>query len=405
MQKETKRRGLARPHRKGSAAALIMIMIAIFAIMAAITVDYSYMQLLRTELRAATDAASKAGAEALGRSQNTVFAKQEAIRYAAANRVGGREFALSANDIDIGKVTRSSNGRWDFQLNGSPPNAVRVNARTGATAAHPAIPLFFSRVLGQDSFSPSYLATSGQQDVEVCLCLDRSGSMLFDMSGVDWVYPTGNPRLSTFTGWGATWQYHLSPPHPVNSRWAVLSRAVRLFLDEAALSSPQPRASLVTWASDYEMPISPFTDYPESQNDVLLPSLSALNFESNKQAILDAVDRRTVQPMMGGTNLSAGLSQAIASLQGSSSSVLSSKVIILLTDGQWNTGSDPVTVATAARNAGITIHCVSMLTSTQSTLQQIATLGNGRYFSTSNETELRAAFQELARSLPVVLTD
>ncbi len=405
MQIDTKRWGHARPTRQGSAAVLIMIMIAVFVVMAAITIDYSYMQLLRTELRGATDAASKAGAEALGRSQSTTFAKQEAIRYAAANKVGGRPFALSANDIEIGKVTRNNVGRWDFQLNGSPPNAVRVNARTGNTAAHPSIPLFFGRVLGQDTFSPSYRATAGQQDVEVCLCLDRSGSMLFDMSGVDYSYPTGNPRLSTFNSWGSTWQNHLSAPHPVHSRWAVLSRAIRLFFDEAALSTPQPRASLVTWASRYDMPVSPFTNFPESQNDVLLPPLSGLNFATNRQAIFDAVDHRSVRPMMGATNLSAGLTQAIASLQGSSSSALSSKVIILLTDGQWNTGADPVSAATTARNAGITVHCVSMLTSSQPSLQQIATITNGRYFLTSNEAELRSAFQELARSLPVVLTD
>ena len=56
-------------------------------------------------------------------------------------------------------------------------------------------------------------------------------------------------------------------------------------------------------------------------------------------------------------------------------------------------------------NAGITVHCVSMLTNSQATLQQVATIANGRYYGTSNEAQLRAAFQELAQSLPVVLTD
>ena len=241
--------------RRGAAAILILFMLAVFVTLAAFTIDCSYMQLVRTELRAATDSAAKAGAEALSRTQNVATAKQEAIRYAAANSVGGRPFAIAANDLDIGKVVRSSNGRWDFQLNGTPPNAMRVNARTGGNAAQSSIPLFFGRVLGQAAFSPSYQATAGQQDVEVCLCLDRSGSMLFDMSGNDYSYPPNNPRLSTFTAWGTVWQNHLSPPHPVNSRWAILASAVRLFFEEASLSSPQPRASLVTWASNYQMPI------------------------------------------------------------------------------------------------------------------------------------------------------
>lgn len=391
--------------RRGAAAILILFMLAVFVTLAAITIDYSYMQLIRSELRAATDSAAKAGAEALGRTQDVTTAKQEAVRYAAANSVGGRPFALSVNDLDIGRVVRSNSGRWDFQLGGLPPNAVRVNARTGGSAAQGAIPLFFGQVLGQSTFTPSYQATAGQQDVEVCLCLDRSGSMLFDMSGNDYSYPPFNPRLSTFTSWGTVWQNHLSPPHPVNSRWAVLAGAVRLFFDEAALSSPQPRSSLVTWSSNYQMPISPNTDFLESRIDVTLPSTSSFNFNSNKQAIIDIIDAKGVVPMMGGTNLSAGLTQAVSVIQGTNANAFSSKVIILLTDGQWNVGADPITIAHTARDARIIIHCVSMLTNEQTSLQQIAATTGGRYFSTSNAAELRAAFQELARSLPVVLTD
>ena len=391
--------------RRGAAAILILFMLAVFVILAAITIDYSYMQLIRSELRASTDAAAKAGAEALGRTQDVTTAKQEAVRYAAANKVGGKPFAISVNDLDIGKVVRSSNGHWDFQLGGLPPNAVRVNARTGGTAAQGAIPLFFGQVLGHSSFAPAYQATAGQQDVEVCLCLDRSGSMLFDMSGNDYSYPPFNPRLSTFTAWGTVWQNHLSPPHPVNSRWAILANSIRLFFDEAALSSPQPRSSLVTWASTYQMPIAPNTDFLESRIDISLPSVTSFNFTSNKQSIIDAVDAKGVVPMMGGTNLSAGLTHAVSVLQGTNANAFSSKVIILLTDGQWNVGADPIGIANTAHDAGIIVHCVSMLTNEQTSLQQIAAVTGGRYYSTLNEVELRAAFQELARSLPVVLTD
>lgn len=391
--------------RRGAAAILIIVMISALVIMAAISIDFSYMQLVRTELRTATDAAAKAGAEALGRTQNIDTAKQEAIRYAAANKVGGRPFRIGVNDLEIGRVIRNDAGRWNFTLNGSPPNAMRVNARSGGTALQSAIPLYFGQVLGTGSFAPSYQAIAGQQDVEVCLCLDRSGSMLFDMSGNDFEYPPNNPRLSSFTGWGTMWQNHLSPPHPTSSRWAVLARAVNLFFDEAVLAAPQPRIGLVTWGSDYDMPISPYTHYNESQIECSLPASSGFDFDANKRLITGVVADRGTKPMMGGTNLSAGLSQAITVLRGSNSNAFASKVVILLTDGAWNVGADPATVAAVARSNGIIVHCVSMLTSTQPTLQNIATTTNGRYFSTSNEAELRAAFQELARSLPVVLTD
>ncbi|MFN7842217.1 MAG: TadE/TadG family type IV pilus assembly protein [Pirellula sp.] len=51
--------------RRGAASILMVAMLGVFLVMAAITLDYAYIQLIRTELRAATDASAKAGAEAL----------------------------------------------------------------------------------------------------------------------------------------------------------------------------------------------------------------------------------------------------------------------------------------------------------------------------------------------------
>ncbi len=61
---------------------------------------------------------------------------------------------------------------------------------------------------------------------------------------------------------------------------------------------------------------------------------------------------------MGGTNLSAGLDNAVAVLSGANSNRFSSKVVVLLTDGQWNQGRDPTAAAYDARAAGIIVHCV-----------------------------------------------
>jgi len=109
--------------------------------------------------------------------------------------------------------------------------------------------------------------------------------------------------------------------------------------------------------------------------------------------------------MMGGTNLSAGLDMAVAQFATANSRPLSNKVIILLTDGAWNAGRDPLAAAEDARAAGIMVHTVSMLTSNQTVLQQVASTTGGQYYATQNETQLRNAFQELARTLPIVLTD
>ncbi len=393
------------PKRRGAAFVLITAMLFVFVISAAFTINYSYMQLVRTELRAATDAAAKAGAEALARTEDTTFARQEAIRYAAANRVAGQPFLLGTTDVEFGQVSPQGAGRWSFTNNGGTLNAVRINARTGNGAANSAISLFFSSVLGRDSFTPAYSATAGQQEVEVCLCLDRSGSMAFDMSGTDWAYPASNPLFVPRSGLSTRDQNYYSPPHPTASRWAALRDAVNMFLTEAGNYNPPPRTSLVTWANGMTSGVSPYAYSPSSSTDVALPAASGHNWAGNMASVQSAITNRGASPVIGGTNLSAGLDLAVSVLRGTNSSLYASKVVTLLTDGEWNAGRDPTVAAYDARGQGITVHTISMLTALQPDLQEIATITGGKYIGTSNTIELRNAFIELARSLPVVLTD
>lgn len=386
--------------------ALVVVMLIIFVVMAGITIDYAYIQLIRTDLRTVADAAAKAGAEALVRKESANAAKNTAVRYAELNTVADAPFLIEPSDVKIGKlVLGQGSQRWEFVEGGTPPNAVRVEASAGNGALHPAIPLFFGNATGLTNFSPTIQTTAGQQEVEVVLCLDRSGSMLFDMSGVEYEYPPNNPMLSDFTSWGWVWQNHLSPPHPVDSRWAVLARAINLFMDESGYYSPPPRVSLVTWSSDYTMPISPGTVYKASTTDVALPALAGHSWSANRTAVLSAVSGLGVKPMMGATNLSSGLDRSVSVLTGSNSNSFSNKVVILLTDGEWNDGRDPISAAMDARNAGVTVHCITVLTAHQPDIEQVALLTGGRYFRTYTEDELRDAFKEVARSLPIVMTD
>jgi Ca-activated chloride channel homolog len=392
-------------NRRGAAHVLIAAMMMVFIIAAALTVDVSYMQLIRTELRTATDAAAKAGTEALIRLQDEDAAKLEAVRYAGLNTVAGDPFVITTDDVHVGRVEPASNGRWTFVENSTPLNAVHVDGFINHTAATHAKPLFFGPALGVPYFSTSAQSTAAKQEVEICLTLDRSGSMLFDMTGDDFSYTTPNPNLSGFSSWGTVWQYHLSPPHPTGSRWAVLGSAIDLFLDEASLYRLRPRTSLVSWGSEYTMPISPYTQYSDADVDVDLPWYTGYDWNVNKQDITDAIDARTAVPMMGGTNMAAGIDQAVAVLTGPRSQVFTTKIIILLSDGQWNTGRDPLDAAADANAAGVTVHSISMLSTDTWTLQEVARLTGGDFYSANNEAALRAAFQEIARSLPIVFTE
>ena len=382
--------------RRGAAAILMVAMLGVFLVMAAITVDYAYIQLVRTELRAATDASAKAGAEALSRTESSQQAIAAAISCASDNKVAGRSVVITENDIVLGRAVKGGNGKWNFQPGVTPFNSLRVNAKSDA------VPLFFGNILGKSNFTASHKTVAGQQEVDVCLCLDRSGSMLFDMSGTDWSYAPNNPRLSNFTAWGTLWRNHLSPPHPTNSRWAVLTRAVGDFYDEVEDFIPPPRTSLVTWGSSYTMPIAPGTVYQAATTDV---PLSNATFQSQRASVNNATSALGVQPMMGGTNLSAGLDRAVDQLTRPNARVLTNKIIILFTDGQWNDGRHPRLAAQDAKNARIIVHTVTMLTQQQADLAEVAQITGGTAYTTQNEIELRNAFREIAKSLKVVMIE
>ena len=107
---------------------------------------------------------------------------------------------------------------------------------------------------------------------------------------------------------------------------------------------------------------------------------------------------------MGGTNMAAGIDLAAQQLMDSDSR-LAKKIIIVLTDGQWNAGRDPVDAARDAADQKLTVHSVSMNGGSEFTCREIARITGGSYYTASNSKQLREAFRELARSLPITLVE
>ncbi len=391
--------------RQGVAHVLIGVMLIALLTVSALAIDFAYIQLVRTELRTATDSAAKAGAEALARTQDANAARNAAVLYASQNNVAGIPFQISASDVTLGRVTGQANGSWAFAANSTPFNSVRVSGKVGNGGTAAAVPLFFPSVLGRQDFSAAQQATASQQEVEICLCIDRSGSMMFDMTGVEYSYPADNPFLSTYTASGPLWQNYSSRPHPTASRWAILAAAVNVFLQEASAFQYPPRTSVVTWGTNYNLPVPPYGSYPVVATDLALPASAGFDWNTNKAQVLAAMTARASAPICGGTNMSAGIDQAVQILTGTNSRPLSNKIIILMTDGEWNDGRDPVLAAQDAATAGIKIHTVSMITASQLTLTQVANKTGGQYYPTNDSAQLTQAFRDLAKSLPIVLTD
>jgi len=373
---------------------LIGMMLIVFLVMVVFAVDVSYMQLTRSELRAASDAAAKAGAEALRRTQDPTKAVSAAMAYGGYNQIGGKPLRLEYNDVELGQTVLMPDGSWDFVEGLKPARAVRINASLDKNSASGPVNLFFGGLFGHSTFSPKLTSVAAQFDQDVVLCLDRSHSMCFDLSGVDWVYPRGTLL-----------PYPLSitlPPNPVGSRWAALNTAVNKYVSIVSRVNLPPRVAVVTWASDIDK------NSLEYQLTRILSGavLRELGLSLNVNLVLPILSGKFLLPMLGATNMSAGLTEALKVLEEDKTRPLARKAIILMTDGLWNQGTDPVTLANTAKARGIVIHTVTFLPGAdQTTMIKIANLTGGRHYFAVNAAELEAAFTDLAYSMPVLLTE
>lgn len=381
--------------RRGAMLILMAAMMFVFIAMSAFTVDVAWMQLIRTEMRASTDSAAKAAVEALARQQSPRAAKNAAKRFARFNKVAGKPLILTDSDIVLGRTISRRDGSHQFVPNQTPFTSAQVSVQFAKRARNKPVNLFFSHMLGDPTFAPSETATASHLENEVMISVDRSHSMCFDRSGRDWRYapnnPLANPRIRS-----TSLRNYLAPPHPTGSRWSSLNRAVNDFIVEANNVFQKPKVGLVSWGSDtFQYGIRYRASVLESQLSTIYSPITAR---------INLLSRNT---MIGATNLSAGLDEArrhITDPRASSSSA--NKTIILMTDGQWNTGRHPYSAARDCLAAGVTVHTVTFLPgSDQRTMREIARITGGRFFHATNEIELRNTFRELARSLPVVLTN
>ncbi|WP_186776549.1 TadG family pilus assembly protein [Rubripirellula reticaptiva] len=373
--------------RTGSAAVLVLASFTVFLLMAALSIDVGYMQLSRLELRAAADSAAKAGAESLVREDSTSAARTAAITLAAANKVGGSGLVLTNADIQFGRSERQPDGSWSFVADALPLSAVRV------TASQP-VSLFFGGITGSHSFSTSLQSTASFADNEICVVIDRSHSMCFDLTGNEFSYP---PAIATTPD-----DPVIYPPDPTESRWSYLQQAVVEFVDIIEDRNSSQKIGLVSFGSEidlstYEGGLTGRT-FPASSTDVSLGDDFA--------GIRSSVESRGSDVMLGGTNLSAGLQAGIDMLTEPNVTSHAKKTLVVMTDGKWNFGTDPVSLAQTAKSNDITVHTVTFLANAdQADMVSVANAGGGRHYHASNGVALVEAFRELAFSLPVTLID
>lgn len=332
--------------RRGAILVLVAFLIPVLAIMAAFAIDVAWMQLVRTELRTATDAASRAGAKELSLEQDISRARAAAINAAARNRVAGKPLALAGDDVVFGTSQQANAAsRFVFTPGGDTINAVRVTGRRQQGSAGGPVSLFLGGLLGVQQFEPAQTATSTILDRDICLVLDRSGSMR-------------------------------------GQKIQDLKDAVTVFLDELDDTLPDEQVALASYSTTSRL------DQPLTKN---------------YGTIRDTVDEFEAD---GFTAIGLALADGIRGVTGAGRRQFALPTIVLMTDGRHNTGVEPIVPARQAAAKRITVHTVTFGRDADlRRMRDVAQATGGKHFHADDGGDLKDVFREIARTLPVLLTD
>ena len=150
--------------RKGIAVILTTLSMLTIVPMVGLGIDVSTLYIVRAKMYEAADAAALAGARGLG--QGPDIGTQTSNAQAAATKFFNANFPTAfwgATNITL------SNPAVD--------NVTVPNYRSVSVTASAQAPLYFLRILGQNSTQLTVTTTAGRRDALVMLVLDRSASM------------------------------------------------------------------------------------------------------------------------------------------------------------------------------------------------------------------------------------
>ncbi len=362
--------------RQGAVLVLVAILLPVMLILSAVAINYAYMDLCETELYTATDAAARAAGREFGVTRNATAAINRGKQLANLNQVSGDGLTLSDSDFEFGHSVRSNAGRYTFDPNSTSKNAVQITAKRMQGSADGPISLIMPSVLGRNSFNISESAVSTSVEVDIALVLDRSGSMAY---AVDEIADPAVKPASAPPGW----TFCMAAP-PV-CRWRNLVAAVDVFLGEVSTSPMDEQVSLSTYNH-------------LTGTDV--------NLTRNYAEVSAGLSPYTNSLCMGATNIGGGINEGIGSLFYSPTArPTAAKVIVVMTDGIHNWGSDPIGPAYWAAESGVTVFTVTFANEADITrMREVAAIGGGKHYHAASANDLTAAFQDIARSLPTLLT-
>lgn len=340
-----KRRHMRGQRRRGAMLVLVAIMMLGFMVAVAFSVDIAHMHLARTELRTATDAASKAAAATLADTSNLESAITRGREIAAENSVNGTPLLLDNQDFQFGRSVENAAGRFEFTSGQTPRNSVRVNGRRTVGSPSGPIPLFFGNLLGVDFFEPQSHTIATYIERDIVLVVDRSGSMR-------------------------------------GSKFRDLVSAINVFVETLEETPSEERVGLASYSD------SASADHQLTEN---------------LEEIADTVRGLRVR---GLTSISRGMDAGRTIMNGSRGAEFVERTMIVMTDGRHNRGPEPRTTATTLAADGVKIHTITFGSDADRTrMQEVAQIGGGRHFHAENGAQLREVYREIALTLSTMITE
>lgn len=409
--------------RRGSVMGMTAVFLPILAILAAFAINAAHMQLTRTELTIATDAAARAAGRAFSEVQTVDAAVDAAVATAALNTINGDPLRLRTGDndgeIEFGSTQQQGgfNSRYNFQKiptsdvrSGVVASAVRIHGKRLNDSLSGNVPLIIPGLLNMNRFETQSDSVAMQVDRDISLILDRSGSMddiefdwghgenPYSNSAINWAYNEGvlgryysNGRYQYYyaNGYDAvTYQQHLWENYfnngpPPTMAWQDLVVAVNAFLDVLDGTSQEEQVSVASYSTYATL-------------DTLL--------EKNHQIIRDKVDQLNTG---GSTAIGRGMQQGIQALIDGRARPFAAKTMVVMTDGMENQSpwAGPIAQGLVANNL-LTIHTVTFGEGAdQATMQNVAAIGGGKHYHAATGADLVQIFEEIANNLPTILTE
>lgn len=396
-------------NRTGASAIIVVNLFVVMMIFGFMTLNISNNQRHFTAAQISSDLASRWGVDALSRTTNTTTVENQVRdlvhrNWSVSGAIspetvrGDNRDNLDVN-IQIGSA-RLQNGDFQFVDNARPANSVRVTAAGNLKSVG-----FMPSFGGPQSIARAATAMALERDL--CLVIDRSGSMNFDLNTGNWMYDYGQHpynKMST-SNYSShrrnSWQWWHYWPHPTRSRWSTMIPAVYGLAEELMTTNQNELFSIVSYSSavnynfyDHSLRIQNFR-----------PPTAGIEVEptSNYQAAAQTLDNKYKYNhiVAGSTNISAGIDQASLVLTGSNSRPNAYKTMIVMTDGQYNQGRAPWLASADAAAQGIEVYTVTFSNQAdQSSMIRTSTNGNGKHFHAPNGDALEEIFREIANIPP-----